>query len=45
MTSNNPNKQNLSKCIEMADYVFNNDKDFSYLYNQIENVLKKIRHS
>ncbi len=44
MTSNNPNKQNLSKCIEMADYVFNNDKKISYLYNQVENVLKKIRH-
>ena len=36
MRSNDPAKQNLTKCIEMADYVFDNNKSFKYLYAQIE---------
>ncbi len=34
----NPNKQNLSKCIEMSDYVIKNDKDFQELYKKIKEV-------
>ena len=42
MDSTDPNKQNLKKCIEMADYVFHNDGSISELRQQVENVLAKI---
>ena len=42
MTSTDPNKQNLSKCIENADYVFNNDGDLGDLHQQIDQVLKEL---
>lgn len=43
MNTSDPNKQNLSKCIDMADYKFNNDGDLESLHKEVENVLKKIR--
>ncbi|MFC2100396.1 AAA family ATPase [Bacteroidota bacterium] len=42
MSSADPNKQNLSKCIEMADYVFINNSTFKVLFEKVETVLKKI---
>jgi len=42
MFSINPNEQNLSGCVDMADYVLNNNKTFEYLKEQVEEVLKKI---
>lgn len=38
MTSSDPFKQNLSKCIEMCDYLINNDGDLENLYKQIDKV-------
>ena len=43
MKSDDPNKQNLSKCISMADYVFENDGTFEELYKKVEDVLDEIR--
>ncbi len=42
MDTNDPNKQNLRKCIEKADFVFNNNGCIEKLYMQLEEVLKKI---
>lgn len=42
MKSDDPNKQNLSKCIGMADYVFNNDGTFEDLYKQIDEVISQL---
>ena len=42
MDSNDPNHQNLRKCIEMADYIFYNDRSIDDLYEQMESVLKNI---
>jgi len=42
MNTNDPNKQNLRKCIEMADFVFDNSGSKQALYKQIDEVLKKI---
>ncbi len=42
MRSDDPNKQNLSKCISMADYVFENNGTFEDLYKQIDEVIKKL---
>ncbi len=36
MNSDDPNKQNLRKCIEMADYVFWNTTSISDLQSQVE---------
>lgn len=44
MASNDPNKQNLLKCREMADFVLNNDGSIAELNNQIEDILKQIDH-
>lgn len=41
MYSINPNRQNLSKCIQMADFTLRNDKDLEHLKNQVEEILKK----
>jgi dephospho-CoA kinase len=43
MQSNDPNKQNLSKCISMANYVFENNGSFEELYKKVEDVLDGIR--
>ncbi|MEI6123279.1 MAG: AAA family ATPase [Bacteroidota bacterium] len=42
MTSEDPNKQNLKKCIEMADYVLLNNGCIDDLYNELIVVLNKI---
>ena len=42
MISTDPNKQNLSKCIENADFIFNNDGNLEELHHQIDLVLQKI---
>ena len=44
MTSTDPNKQNLQKCREMADFVFINDGSIEDLHFQTEKVLKKIEN-
>lgn len=44
MTSDDPNKQNLSKCIAMADYTLQNSGDFENLYQQIKEIIKNINH-
>ncbi|PLW97541.1 MAG: hypothetical protein C0593_08305 [Marinilabiliales bacterium] len=41
MTSSDPNKQNLSKCIEMADFVIDNSGSLFDLQQKVEDVLKK----
>ncbi|HHI04298.1 MAG TPA: hypothetical protein ENL45_02010 [Candidatus Woesearchaeota archaeon] len=43
MQSNDPNKQNLSKCISMADYVFKNNGTTGELHKKVEDVLNEIR--
>ena len=42
MTSDDPNKQNLKKCIEMADFVIRNDGSLNELYEQLEEVWERI---
>ncbi len=42
MQTTDPNKQNLSRCIEMADFKFDNNGDINSLYRQVDEVLKKI---
>ena len=42
MNTNDPNKQNLSKCISMADFVFNNDGDIESLNLKIEEIITNI---
>jgi len=42
MSADDPNKQNLSKCIEMADYVFDNNGTFEELYKRVDEVISKL---
>lgn len=42
MSSNDPNKQNLKRCIELADYVFENNGSVEELQNKVEIVINKI---
>ncbi len=42
MSSTDPNHQNIHKCIEKADFVFNNDKNISDLHKQLDRVLNEI---
>jgi len=42
MNSTDPNKQNLRKCIEMADYTFENNNTIEQLYTEVERVLNII---
>lgn len=42
MESEDPYKQNLKKCKQMADYVLNNDGDLENLYQQLETFLKRL---
>ncbi len=44
MNSIDPNHQNLQKCIQLADFVFDNDGSLENLHNQIEIVIKKINN-
>ncbi len=43
MTNTDPNKQNLSACMQLADYRFLNNGSFDLLYRQIDEVLGKIQ--
>ncbi|NNC94900.1 MAG: AAA family ATPase [Chitinophagales bacterium] len=45
MKSDDPNKQNISACIEMADYRFLNNGTQKELYDQIENTLNEINRN
>ncbi|MEA3476879.1 MAG: AAA family ATPase [Bacteroidota bacterium] len=45
MTAVDPNKQNLKKCIEEADFVIRNDKLIEDLYKQVDMVLEKLTNS
>lgn len=40
MQSNDPNKQNIGKCIEQADQVFMNNSTVELLFRQVEESLK-----
>ncbi len=42
MQSSDPNKQNISKCIEMADYFFENDENIEDLQEKIDTVINNI---
>lgn len=42
LSNTDPNKQNLSKCIKMADYKFINNRSIADLNSEVENVLNKI---
>jgi len=42
MTSDDPNKQNLSKCIEMADYIFMNNGTLEELHYQVDKIISEI---
>ena len=42
--SDDPNKQNLSRCIKLADYIFNNDGTMDDLHNQVSEAMKKITY-
>ncbi len=42
MTTNDPNKQNLGKCIKMADFVLCNNSSIDVLYADLELILDKI---
>ncbi len=39
MNSTDPAHQNVGRCMEMADFVFQNNGDFNELYRQVEEVL------
>jgi len=45
MESDDPHKQNLSQCIEMADYTFINDGKIKSLYDRIKRVMDEIKTS
>lgn len=42
LQSDDPKKQNLKKCISLADYKFTNNNSVPELFGQVEDVLKKI---
>jgi len=42
MTTTDPNKQNLAKCIEMADFRFDNNGEVAALYAEVNRALKNI---
>lgn len=42
MMSEDTNKQNISKCIELADFLATNNSDFASLFKQVENIYNKI---
>ncbi|MDT8394121.1 MAG: AAA family ATPase [Bacteroidales bacterium] len=43
MESNDPNKQNISKCIDMADYTFRNNGSIARLINKVKRVMHEIK--
>jgi dephospho-CoA kinase len=42
MDSDDPTKQNLRKCIQIADFYIENDFELSNLYEEVENAMSKI---
>lgn len=44
MESNDPNKQNLSKCIGMADFVINNNGTLEELNSKLEEIMKDFNY-
>ncbi|HNX44980.1 MAG TPA: AAA family ATPase [Bacteroidales bacterium] len=42
MASSDPNKQNIGKCIKLADYTFMNDHSIESLQAEVESVLQKL---
>ncbi len=42
MQNIDPNAQNLPQCIELSDFVFNNNGSLTKLYDQIQKTIKKI---
>ncbi len=42
MTTTDANKQNLARCIQMADFRFDNDGDITSLYARVDLVLRQI---
>jgi dephospho-CoA kinase len=45
MDSDDPNKQNLRACIDIADYVFNNDGSLEDLNNKVETTINEIENA
>lgn len=43
MSTTDPNKQNLGKCIQMADFKVSNDGNVETLYEEIDKILRKIQ--
>lgn len=43
MTSKDPNKQNLKRCIEMADFIVDNNKGINQLEAQIDKIINKLK--
>jgi dephospho-CoA kinase len=43
MQSTDPNKQNLSACMKMADFVLNNNGSIKELEEQVETILRKLK--
>ena len=43
MTSDDPNKQNLLRCIDLADYRFENNGSIDQLLKEVSSVLEKIK--
>ncbi len=41
-SNTDPNRQNLERCIQLADYVFRNDSDIASLYAQVDAVMAEI---
>lgn len=42
LNATDPNKQNLSACMQLADYTFTNNGTFEELYQHVDEALKKI---
>lgn len=42
MSSTDPNCQNVGKCMQMADFVLQNNGDFDRLHDQIDEVMEKL---
>ena len=42
MQSNDPNKQNIGKCIELADFTFYNNSSVESLHIQLEETFNKL---
>lgn len=43
MNTDDPNKQNLAKCISLADYVFNNNGELETLFYSVSAVVKNLK--